>query len=107
MEHFKSTNQYQDILRECKLSNIMRKKAYFQCFVDGIMEYELLDGNVKHVFNLWCDTENWLKDMEVEWLLDMKRVEYFEHAIFMKDSNGDWKLEDSREFRYLPQQELN
>ena len=94
---FKESEAYKCIIKECKDSNIMNKKAKFSCLVDGITEYHYVDDNVTYMFTFICD-DDIVRKMEIEWILDLKRVSYFELEVLIRDESGDITARDSRRY---------
>ena len=72
---FKSSKEYKEIKN--KVENILQEKAEFVCLVDSIVEYHLFINKTLHVFQIYSESENYLRKMSVEWLLSLNKVEYF------------------------------
>ena len=71
---FKLSKEYQEIKEECK--DILKDEAEFSCLVDGIIEYHLKKDDIKYLFFIIAD-DDYVRNMSVEWLIDLKRVSYF------------------------------
>ena len=87
---FKKSREYAEILEEIKHCNILHKYAKFMCYSDNIFTYHLIFEDLKHEFNIIAESETFLDDMFVSELLDLKRVNYFEHTIY--DNRDDSRL---------------
>jgi hypothetical protein len=57
-------------------SGLLQEKAKFSCLVDGIIEYHLVLPKEKYVIGIIAD-DNFIDEMSIEWLLDIKRVQYY------------------------------
>lgn len=90
------TKEYAEIVNECKLNGIMDKVANFHCYADEILTYQITHDNVKHEFNIIADSD-FFRDELVSELLESKRVEYFEHAIYLLDGE-DWVFSSRKTF---------
>ena len=82
MEQFKDSEAYQEIKKELQYAEIVNKSAKFDCYVDGIFCYYYKeDVYFLHEFSILCD-DIMLADMPIIELLDLKRVQYFSHAVY-------------------------
>jgi hypothetical protein len=57
------------------------------------MVYELTEGVVKYEFCIHAIDEIFLDKMTVKDLLNLKRIAFFKHTIYMKDNDGCWQRE--------------
>lgn len=92
---FKKSEERQAMLEELRL--ILQHRAKFTAYCDGIFNYELILNDVKYDFSIIAD-DDFVSEMEVEWLLDLKRVRYFENRIYLLDSRKAWVFEGSKTF---------
>ena len=106
---FKNSLEYRKINQE--LENVLNKKARFSCCADGIFEYHLINDSVKHIFMIVAE-DNFIHKMEIEWLLDLKRIEFFRHEIHLKYTatpfgEEEWQKEADMTFRQTEYKQLN
>lgn len=71
---FKNSKERKKMLE--MMSSFLDKKATFSCYVDEMFEYHLKNKDEKYIFTFICD-DSLIKKMEVEWLLDLKKVQYY------------------------------
>lgn len=86
---FRYTERYKDIKNE--LSEILQEKTTFSCFVDGLFCFEIEHEGALHEFKFLCD-DAIRQGATVEELLHLKRMQYFEHSIYLKEEGKPWEL---------------
>ena len=82
---FKTSEEREWILQEVK--PFLHKKASFQCFHDGIFCYRYKTTEFMYVFDIIAD-DCFNDKMEIEWMLDVKRVKYFSFDLHLLGEEG-------------------
>lgn len=89
---FKESEEYAKIKKELETINLINEVAAFESFADDIFTFSFEEDDIMHEFNIICD-DVILKDMSIESLLELKRVSYFSHSIFLRNKYDDFSLE--------------
>lgn len=76
-----------EIIEEFKLINLMDKTAVFACFDEGMFTYMVDDDVLIHEISFHAE-DTLLDKMKVSDLVNLKRLEYFDHRIFAKEGFG-------------------
>lgn len=73
-----------DIIRkECEIANILHLVAKFTSYNDSIFGYEVVINDTEmHEFTFICD-DTLLSEMKVEELLNLRRLAFFSHRVFI------------------------
>lgn len=77
MNTFKNSLEYRNILKIIQQENILNDAASFMCYVDGMFDYKLIKHGKNYNFTIVVAEENFVRDQEIEWLLDLNTVSYF------------------------------
>lgn len=75
---FKTNKEYKIIYDYLKNEGILNDKASFKCYVDGMFDYHLEKNGKEYHFTILAEDENFIAEQEVSWLIDLKKVGYFE-----------------------------
>jgi len=102
---FKLTPQYSRIVNYCLELGILDQLATFQCFADSIFNYSIKDEKTMVIFE-FCADDSLIPQMEVSWLLDLKRVTYFHCSIFEIEED-EWVEIHSELFSHYSDEMLN
>jgi hypothetical protein len=92
---FEKSEERKEMLKE--LNAILKQKAKFTAFCDGVFNYEVIIDSIKYCFAIISD-DDFISEMEVEWLLDLKNVKYFENSIWLLDVNHGWHIAGSKTY---------
>jgi hypothetical protein len=81
---FKESKEYNEILIDLVDANFkLTELATFACHADNIATYSIEQGNFHYEFNIIAD-ETFLSEMELDELLNLKRVKYFQYSIYLQ-----------------------
>lgn len=92
---FEKSEERKEMLKELK--PILKQKAKFTAFCDHAFNYELIVDGIKYCFAIISD-DDFIAEMEVEWLLDLKNVKYFENSIWLLDTKHGWHIAGSKTY---------
>ena len=84
MNIFKASKEYKSILEYLKKENILNDVATFECYADQMFDYSLIKNDKSYNFTILAEDESFVREQSIEWLMDLKRVYYFE---FRTDDN--------------------
>jgi hypothetical protein len=105
MEFGKSKERTQ-ILNECSKNNILESNTVFECFNDRMFTYGIEKNNVYHEFTFQSE-DTLLRELSVIDLLNLKRIKYFEHVVFLIDTIGKKEFLSSKVFSSLNDIKMN
>ena len=78
MTVFKNSKEYKQIYDFLKKENVLKEQAIFQCYTDLMFDYKLELNDKVYFFTILAEEENFVCEQEIEWLIDLQRVCYFE-----------------------------
>jgi len=78
MTIFRASKEYKSIMEYLKKENIINDVATFQCYADQMFDYSLTKNDKSYNFTILAEDENFVCEQDIEWLMDLKRVHYFE-----------------------------
>ena len=88
---FKRSEEYAKIKKELEIIKALNKWALFECYIDSIATFGFREDSTYHQFNIICD-DIFSRGMMISELLDLKRITFFSHTIFL----GQQKKADER-----------
>ncbi len=89
---FNKTKEYKEIKEELNRENLLNRVANFESFTDGFFMFYLKDNNsITHEFLIKCD-DTVLRDMTTYDLINLKRIEYFNHTVYLDKDNSYTKI---------------
>jgi hypothetical protein len=88
---FNKTYEFQKIKKELETIKVLDDWALFECYGDSIATFGLRKDGAYHQFNVICD-DSFSREIMISDLLELKRVTFFSHAIFLKSEKADKKI---------------
>lgn len=85
---FKITPEFRKIKKELETIKVLNKIALFECYADSIATFGFRENSTYHQFNIICD-DYFLREMMISDLLDLKRITFFSHTIFLEQQGKD------------------
>jgi len=96
---FKKSEEYQEIVKELNLNNVINQNAHFICYNDSMATFGVYDTDESyHEFNIICD-DCFFNQMLVDELLHLDRIVFFEYAIYLDSEllgKRTWRNEKTR-----------
>lgn len=80
---FKKTHEFRKIKKELETIKALNKWASFECYIDSIATFGFRENSTYHQFNIICD-DGFSREMMISDLLDLKRITFFSHTIFLE-----------------------
>jgi hypothetical protein len=78
MTIFRASKEHKKILEFLKKEGILNDVATFQCYCDLMFDFSLLKHGKSYYFTILAEDENFVREQSIDWLMDLKRVYYFE-----------------------------
>ncbi len=80
---FNKTQEFKTIKKELEKVKALDEYALFECFGDSIATFGYRDGGTYHQFCVICD-DHFSREIQISDLLELKRISFFSHAIFLE-----------------------
>ena len=80
---YQSTHQYSTTKKMLSDIHILYEYASFESYNDSIFTFGYTEDNNYHQFNVICD-DMLLSEMMCSELIELKRITYFSHSIFIQ-----------------------
>ena len=80
---FNKTHEFRKIKKELETIKALNKWALFECYIDSIATFGFRENSTYHQFNIICD-DGFSREMMISDLLDLKRITFFSHTIFLE-----------------------
>jgi hypothetical protein len=80
---FNKTHEFRKIKKELENIKALNKWALFECYIDSIATFGFRENSTYHQFNIICD-DGFSREMMISDLLDLKRITFFSHTIFLE-----------------------
>lgn len=82
---FKITKEFHKIKKELETIKALDKWAVFECYIDSVATFGFRENSTYHQFNIICD-DGFSYTMMISDLLELKRITFFSHTIFLEQS---------------------
>ena len=106
MKVFNITPEYKKIYRELVVQDLLFEKVKFDCFADGVFTFSVIKGDVRNEFSFICD-DMFTSEITALDILQLKRITYFQHGIYLREEGGDWIREDRVEWAFYLNTNIN
>jgi hypothetical protein len=80
---FNKTLEFNKIKKELETIKVLDKWALFECYADSVATFGFRENSTYHQFNIICD-EGFSREMMISDLLELKRITFFSHTIFLE-----------------------
>jgi hypothetical protein len=91
-------NELFEIKKEFKTIGMLQEAMKFESMADGICSFWCTDGDISHQLLIKTD-DTLLKEMTVEEILNLKRINFLEHTVFSEEFNGMTKVLGSKTYK--------
>jgi hypothetical protein len=80
----------EQIKKEFDLLGILNDEARFECYDSGdsIACYSITNKSIYHEINVICDNTSYFRDMKIIDILNLKDIDYLDHAIYEDKTKG-------------------
>ncbi len=82
---FNKTHEFRKIKKELETIKALNKWALFECYGDSVATFGFSENSTYHQFNIICD-DSFSREMMISDLLELKRITFFSHTIFLMQS---------------------
>ena len=82
---FNKTYEFQKIKKKLETIKALDKYALFECYGDSIATFGFRENSTYHQFCVICD-DSFSREIQVSDLLELKRITFFSHSIFLEQS---------------------